>query len=225
MDLTSNLLPFWNKSASFAHKKPVWELPESAVENGQEVTRDWGVNWKNTYVSWILFSWSWASDRVMSANRKPRTKYVRGQNERLFQPHPMGVFEIILYSLYISKVFFFPQMHTWGKAKAFRKQSINPSSFIAMSGHQYLWDCAGKMFYWNSANLYTSFIEFRGYDPFHQQRKPLRSPNLWDHIVYLGRLKLSITEGGAAVICMLYGWICMLTELARRPWCWFFFKL
>lgn len=108
MDLTSNLLPFWNKSASFAHKKPVWELLESAVENGQEVTRGWGVNWKNKYVSWILFCWSWASDSVMSANRKPRTKYVRGQNERLFQPHPMGVFEIILYSLYISKVFFFP---------------------------------------------------------------------------------------------------------------------
>lgn len=124
------------------------------------------------------------------------------------------------------RFYFFPQMHTWGKAKAFRKQSINSSSFIAMSGHQYLWDCAGKVFYWNSANLYTSFIEFRGYDSFLQQRKPLRSPNLWDHIVYLGRLKLSITEGGATVICMLHGWICMLTELARRHWClFFFFKL
>lgn len=215
MDLTSNLLPFWNKSASFAHKRPVWELLESAVENGQEVTRGWSVNWKNKYVYWILFCWSLASDRVMSEDRMTG----------FFSHILWEFFSKSSYILYISKVLFFPQMHTWGKAKGFRKQSINLSSFIAMSGHQYLWDCAGKVFYWNSANLYTSFIEFRGYDPFLQQRKPLRSPNLWDHIVYLGRLKLSITEGGATVICMLHGWICMLTELARRHWCLFFFKL
>lgn len=112
-------------------------------------------------------------------------------------------------------------MHTWEKARAPPRQPIYLSSFIAMWGHQYLWDCAGKVFYWNSANLNTSLIEFRGYDPFLQQRKPLCSPNLSDHVVYLVRLKLSITEGGATVIGMLDGWICMLTALARRHW-WLF---
>lgn len=126
----------------------------------------------------------------MSANRKPQTEHVRGQGDRIFQPHSKGVLLITFDSLYISKVFFFPQMLTWEKAKAFWKQSIDSSPSIAMSGRQYLWDRVGKVCYWTSATLYTSFIEFRGYDSFLQQHKSLLSPNLLKPHSSLGEIEI-----------------------------------